>query len=1364
MADNFTTYAALADETARRITSSYAEWTAFLEMAGRLYKYPFHEQLMIYAQRPDATACAGYDVWNDKMQRYIRRGSKGIALIDTDSSAPRIKYVFDVSDTGGRDNSRRPFLWEYREEHHAVVSAALETKYDIPIGRTLPDMLEAAATKLVAEYWEGNSRDICGILANSFLEEYDIDSAGAVFREAATVSTTYMLMSRCGFNPGEHYTHEDFLPVFDFNTRETVTALGTAVSTAGEHILRSIEVTIKNYERELIAERSVQNEHSDLHTDRGLHDAGSGGDREQVDDTRKVRENEESVSEGAPPHTLEQPDTVGEAVQPSSGDRGNSERENGADDTGVDAGERSDGGAESDRSVTVDGTYEQPQSGSGGDGTDGDHIQLNDGPSPFQAVRGEQLTLFDSFDIPSEAEQIESISQAESVTTHGNMSVRPFAFSYSQEVIDTILRHGSNTESSRLRIVAEFMKPKSDEEHGVFLKKLYHGGNGYKLDGRDYAAWYAEDGIHIASGRSSKYIRSAQVVTWTDAASRIGELLREGSFATNVELAEAKGHECGRLAEWLVFLQRDISEEVQDEYFAKAMFEGSYADSFERVSDMLANPLMRDSVVAELERFAEDYKIDRSILSMHYHKVDERLADFRELAAMTTEYSTDMTELSVSDMFITDDEIDAVFIGGSGVEGGKMRIYEYFTANHTAKEKVTFLKNEYGIGGHSHAVSGASGSWEDHGGKGITLKKDGCANVEINWANAVKRLDTLVGKDRYLNEAEKAAMYSLKSAATVYNDIKRDHPDDIVLYQVGDFFEIYGEDAKAVSDKLELYTTTRNIPNVGRVDMCGIPTHRLEEYTAKLHGEYDITVAAYDSDSEKHNVYTIAKLSNEAEIAEAVLPRTEPTQVEIDAALCEWNGDNDSKLRVIEYMRDHGREKDTAKWLSREYGESGDAPLHITALGTDIDVEMPWTKVQRRIAQLIGEGKFAAEVEQPQYTTETVAVYDAEETNLPYDIEIQTIRTTEPEHTPPAPAEIEPTVVEPSIDDIIDEHPVSIQIGGEWRTFPNTAVAEEAAYEEHKAQIRANAKNFRITDDALGIGGPKAKYQANIAAIKLLKQLEADGSQALPEQQEVLSRYVGWGGISDAFDETKENWQSEYAELKSLLTPEEYEAARASTLNAHYTSPTVIKAMYEAIGNMGFKSGNILEPSMGVGNFFGLIPESMSESRLYGVELDSITGRIAKHLYPKADITVAGFETTDRRDFYDIAIGNVPFGQYKVNDKAYNKLGFSIHDYFFAKAIDQVRPGGVIAFITSRYTMDKESPKYADISPREQNCSERYAFRTTLSRQTRERMSCRTSYSFKSATVPSPLSPIGCILARTMTALPSTAILSTIPK
>ncbi len=308
------------------------------------------------------------------------------------------------------------------------------------------------------------------------------------------------------------------------------------------------------------------------------------------------------------------------------------------------------------------------------------------------------------------------------------------------------------------------------------------------------------------------------------------------------------------------------------------------------------------------------------------------------------------------------------------------------------------------------------------------------------------------------------------------------------------------------------------------------------------------------------------------------------------------------------------------------------------------------------------------------YTEETVAVYPGDKNNLPYDVEIRTLRFDEPEP--------------PSFEEVVDANPISVQAGGEWQTFPNREAAEKAMYEEYKDNLRRNAENFRITDDELGVGGAKAKFRANMAAINLLKELEFEGLQASQEQQEVLSRYVGWGGLADAFDEGKDNWKDEFAELYATLSPEEYAAARASTLNAHYTSPTVIKAIYEAVGNMGFQTGNILEPSMGVGNFFGMLPESMKSSRLYGVELDSITGRIAKQLYPKADITVAGFETTDRKDFFDLAVGNVPFGQYQVNDRAYNRLGFSIHNYFFAKALDQVRPGGVVAFVTSRYTMD----------------------------------------------------------------------------
>ena len=744
-----------------------------------------------------------------------------------------------------------------------------------------------------------------------------------------------------------------------------------------------------------------------------------------------------------------------------------------------------------------------------------------------------------------------------------------------------------------------------------------------------------------------------------------------------------------------------------------------------------------------------------------------------------------MAELPAAKGFITEDEINEHLTGGSNFSGSKSRIYAFYQTPHTAKEKLDFLKNEYGIGGGNNALSHnfMSHVWTD--GKGIRYDKPNCTRIELPWTKVVKYYDALIESGRFAppeeleqrNDSEKVVDGELAEeqpeteeaepieatepvqeepdpAVWEYNEIKSAHPEDIVLYQVGDFFEIYGEDAKQAAPVLDLHLGTRPIPTGGRVDMCGIPAHQLEEATQKLRDRFHVTIAAVGEDGQR-NSYSMRKLNPEP-------PRRELTQADIDEALQKWNGSIDSKHAVVRYMEAHSRERDTAAWLAREYGADPSQPLRITVTGVDGETVLPWPKVQRRIAQLIKAEKFFTQEEydrfddidpaairerlaehgivngevvdeekldaapivrqaeadaqriseeefarnhlipgestfvidgrtflvdrvnldfgsvnfqditfadstgfpifrtepisfvrryieeqenqpvQPEMSTETVAVYPGEKSNLPYDVVVQTLRTEKPE--PPRDAPI------------------------------------------------PSAENFRITDEDLGMGGAKVKFRRNMDAITTLKTIESEGRQATREEQEILSRYVGWGGLPDAFDDSKPGWASEYQELIAALTPAEYEAARASTLNAHYTSPTVIRAIYEAVGNMGFQTGNILEPSMGIGNFFGMLPEEMQNSRLYGVELDSITGRIAQQLYPKANITVAGFETTDHRDFFDLAVGNVPFGQYKVNDPAYNKLGFNIHNYFFAKALDQVRPGGVVAFVTSRYTMDAQNP------------------------------------------------------------------------
>ena len=1543
-------YAQMADHTAKQITGSFGEWTAFLETAGRLYKYPFHEQLMIFAQKPDATACADYDLWNKQMRRYVRRGSKGIALIDTSGDNPRLKYVFDVADTGGRENSRRPFLWEYRDEHQDAVASALEQRYAISGNKGLASQLEQIASQLVTEYWNDNSKDILDILADSFLEEYNDYNVGVAFKNAATVSTTYTLMSRCGLNPGDYFEHEDFLSVFDFNTRDTIAALGSVISNTSEQVLRQIEITIKNYEREASLVKQAERtdnyaEQPELHADRGLFDSEPDPERDRDEAPGQVRTDAEAVFAGAPAGTVEQHDPVGDAVSPSEGDRRDGEPEAGAADARTDEAERRDGEPESQRSDEVGRSDEQPEGAGRRNDSDRADLQLN---TTEETQRGEQLTFFDLTAFPSEQEQIALIDEAESVT------LTPFAFSFAQEDIDHVLRMGSNEDHTRSVIVAEFQKQKSTEEIAAVLKKEFFGGAGFKSENGEFSAWYADDGIHLAKGRSARYARAAQVISWETAAERIGQLMDAGQYATNVEVVEAESYERTQMAETLWYLHRDLSEEAHERGYLASLsdYRGGFPNATASLSGALQSPDFLRKISNEFADFLAAYSEDRSLMRFHYHKIPVIGKQLADLSLPRREYASDMAEPPSIGMFITEDEIDATLTRGSNVEGGKGRIYTYFTEGHSIKDKVAFLKNEYGIGGSSHAVSRSG--WEDHSGKGIRLQKSFCADVELNWNKVASRFENIIRNGRYFTPEEKARYDEMKTREwqfaqnyNAYTDIKHDHPDDIVMFQVGDFFEMYGEDAKAVAKQLDLNLTTRAIPGVGRVEMCGVPANRLEEYVEKLRETHSVTISPLNTIINEHTAYSMAKLdANESEVAEPALTDdaganvpvsdTEPepekptirelydqykpvilsaisedsayrnacghsdkenatiegnaairravlgshdmelirlysdvptfrdrlhqeaiaetypklhdllrplSQDDIDDALRAWNGDIASKRAVVRYMKDHARDKDTAAWLAREYGSPNSKRLFVVRSGSPEETELPWTKVQRRIAQLIkaeqfytpeeydrlddidgiaireslaargivngeivdpvahandpfirmveadvdriyaeenlipGETTFthdgqtymvdrvnldngtvlfqnigftlpegeevfqsapistvrmymemedaqttqeqeqkpqaetialpyqvgdtvyldktAFEIteigtfdvqlrdptlmypifrseskerlmqllrqdernsfifdrEEPQsnFVTETEAVYTAEETNLPFDVVIQTLRNNEPELDPPTPAD-------------------------------NTVTASEA-------------QNFRITDDHLGEGGAKAKYQANIAAIKLLKELEATGSQAVPEQQEVLSRYVGWGGLADAFDPDKANWSKEYAELKELLTPEEYSAARSSTLNAHYTSPVVIKAIYDAVEKMGFQTGNILEPSMGTGNFFGCLPESMQNSKLYGVELDSITGRIAQQLYPKADITVAGYETTDRRDFYDLAIGNVPFGQYQVNDRVYNKLGFSIHDYFFAKTLDQVRPGGVIAFVTSRYTMDKQSPE-----------------------------------------------------------------------
>ncbi|MCB7125018.1 DEAD/DEAH box helicase family protein [Lachnoclostridium sp. 210928-DFI.6.3] len=893
-----------------------------------------------------------------------------------------------------------------------------------------------------------------------------------------------------------------------------------------------------------------------------------------------------------------------------------------------------------------------------------------------------------------------------------------------------MLRLGGNTDRQRERVVAAFEKQKTTAEIAEILKTLYHGGNGLG----SVSAWYAEDGIHLSHGKSVRYDRSAQVISWESAAERIGELLESGQFASNVELAEAAGYERSLLATKFWNLYHDLSEDAREAGYLSCLSEikgNGFPEETRRLTEQLSSPAFRQTLKEEYAAFWTAYQQNRDLLRFHYHRPREIWENLKDLDLPRRTFSSDLSQVPTVQHFITEDEIDAAMTGGSSFAGGKGRIYAFFMENHTDKEKVRFLKDEYGIGGRSHALSGATHSGEDHDGKGLHYKKQDCPDVHLNWEKVAKRITSLVQKGRYLTEQEQAQYDKIQAEKELAEE------DAIQAQQP----EVEEETPKPTfREQFEQYkpvVTAAIFEDAAYRNACG----HSDRENAVIEGNAAVRRAVLAS----KNMELIRLYSDVPEFRQRlhreVIDETYPklhellrplSQEDIDSAICAWNGNIESKHAVVRYMKDHAREKDTAAWLAQEYGSSN-SPF-VVRTGSPEETQLPWPKVQRRLAQLIQENRFYTKEEQdrfdnidpiairealeergivngqvadpkkldndpfiqrvvsdaeqivaaesPAFHSETVAVYPGEKNNLPYDVVVERLHIEEPESPTPVPEQ------EKTFEEVLDEHPVSIQVNGRWQTFPNANAAEEASYEEYKANLRRNAQNFRITDEHLGEGGPKAKFQANVNAIRLLKELEAAGQQASPEQQEVLSRYVGWGGLSDAFDPEKPAWALEYAQLKELLTPEEYAAARSSTLNAHYTSPTVIQAIYEAVGRMGFETGNILEPSMGVGNFFGMLPEEMRNSRLYGVELDPVSGRIAKQLYPKADITVAGFETTDRRDFFDLAIGNVPFGQYQVNDKAYNKLNFSIHNYFFAKALDQVRPGGVVAFVTSRYTMD----------------------------------------------------------------------------
>ena len=1396
-------YSGLARETINRITANKDNWTAFLTTMARNYDFTYPEQVMIYAQRPNATFCKPYEEWNDeKYRRYVRRGSTGIALFVTNRDKPYLRYVFDVADTGTRRSSPELKPWEVTAENRVYVMDAMERTFGVKADGLLEAQLEEIAQSLASEYWADNRKQFLDIVANSFLEEYDELNIEVAFKTAVANSVSYAMYSRLVENPDNYFEHEDFQKVFDFNSRQTVNALGTAVSSISSRMFMEIEKAIGEYEQSRTAERSKYDERNDIQTDGRLSDPQHGTGEPERQSSGQVWQDAQSISGAEQSDAPERHDSDGEPVPASVGDRGHSESQSGSADGAVSGEEPGTG--QSDKSDGVGAAHEQPESTGRGSRDDGAYQQLS-------------LNLF-----LSENEQISFIDQAE--------SFKPSAFSFAQEEIDHFLLLGSNTDEARKIVALEYMKQKPVEEIAQTLKVVYHGGFGIKEDSGNISAWYAEDGIHLAKGSSAIDSPRAQIIPWEDAATRIGELLENGQFATNVELVEAPGYERQKLAESLWYLYRDLSGEAKEGNYLAILNQGKFRgfpDETADLADKLNDPQFHSILVQQYAEFREALAENPKYLRFRYHKLDKIGKRLDELHTPLREYQTDMMYPPLVRQFITDDEVNRDLTGrGSGFSGGKARIWNYWQENHSTKEKAEFLKHEYGTGGHSHACSGATHSGEDHDAKGVRYNKSGCDNVKMSWTQVSQRIDSLMQKGRYLTPEEEAERQAIEAAkADPLEEVNErfavvdteDGEYSIWDEQTGAYYvdhegvTEYFDDEWLANDYLEevrqsvaaMEAVQPEVPaaeavrvveesapeepawnyQVGDTVYLDDTAFRVEQITDREVQLRDPTLAypifraenrenfeKMLSQDERNHAVRVDAQAEEKPATEEFLGETVPRDYTPEYQLldrlrmdCEyflgagqhsekhlWAGNRHAQIAKMREL--YEMIPDKPEWLTPEMINSYEermAPRYLVAayhhFENGFDDKLDYYTLEE--AEKAAQGYVDGTMEHDGFKYDGAAVYDQQEHKCiriygDYPDEKAHAQVygiaepVQPEHfidhfyvaedvqkrgaldireyssfeyalrayhelpdtqrkalgamntRKPLPGSLDFVQCVDGKDTIIQDY---AKVDG-WQ---NAEVMDIIAQIEQPITTRevppVPAVNFHITDDHIGEGGPKQKFARNIEAIETLFKLESEDRNATPEEQEILSNYVGWGGLADAFDPDKGNWAQEYTTLKNLLSEDEYAAARASTLNAHYTSPTVIRSIYDAVGQMGFENGNILEPAMGIGNFFGMLPPEMQSSRLYGVELDSITGRIAQKLYPNAEIKVAGFETTDRRDFYDLAVGNVPFGNYKVSDKPYDKLGFSIHNYFFAKALDQVRPGGVVAFVTSRYTMDSKN-------------------------------------------------------------------------
>lgn len=1333
MARRYEQITELYRQSIREITSRPENWTSFLRSACRNYRLPFDELVLIYAQRPDATAVLpieGKNGWNKRFGRWVNRGATGIAVFDREYvHGTRLKYYFDISDTHESRFARPIPLWEVQSGQEADVIESLENRFgELESKENLAAALLSTAKNAVEDNMPDYLSDLLISREGSFLEELDDLNVEVAYRNALQASVGYIFLTRCGLNADEYLGREDFAPLLNFNTPETVNAIGVATRDIAEIGLAEISRTVRNLQRagkntnrtfaETAKARYAENtertnqpersaEHgTDIYQSGRLPSAESGSTGTAAGTLGQIRLAPTFVSEGTPQDSVHESSHLRQADRAPDGDRGSGAEPHGADrerDGG--AGWR-DGGTESPRPDGMGAQDERDPRLGGGNNLPGTHLQLTLLPTPEE----QQNTI-----------EAEAAAQA---------AEKASAFSISQEDIDAVLQDGSGIEDGKYRIYEQFQKSLSQSENAAFLKEEYGIGGAYpKIAASRIDEWHDGKGIRISRGSISSPTASI-TLSWNKAAKRIAELIQLDRYLSPKEKEHypaylEQAEEMRQRAAEAAAAREILSHAPQENTPAKkenARYEYHLGDTvylgaqeyeilafdgnevrlfdvgFPLINKVLPrtefdakvrdNP-MNDHLIVPEETEPPALMEAKRLINGYCMEVFEQEADFSDLhhvdLAMagthdgkhTVEISADLVDSRL--VYQVDGETV------STISCKDLSDLNEYLANLDFDEMIAFAEEQYeNRQPASHAdemlrqaeqIAAASALPPEERfslmetDSGYAIWDDQTEAIYVDDEGVSEEFTSEWQAQAYLEEVKKAV--SEKQTAEWLAVERAKLPP--LEYAAGDHFVIFSEDGKGSSEFVltrieenEVWYTFPDLPQQAPVSM------RREEFESNLRSGH---IWEQTESRDYSNDYRL-----------------------LDRLRADCDYYLDSGGRSEKHLWAGSVEKQIAK-MRELYAALPEKPEWLSEQDIDRYEQQMTVSTKRENDEILGK---EISINERRFVVENVHDGKASLRDLTFEesmgfpisrVEnIDTVRRLLSEQEPQK--QKEPVKLRSVVIDLTAPAQEETPAKKEELPAPPPARREKVSpFVLHPEIPSSERHNFRITDDHLGEGGAKTKFKNNVAAIRTLQEIEFDNRLATTEEQEILSRYVGWGGLPQAFDENNEQWADEFAELYGLLSPEEYEAAKATTLNAHYTSPTVIKAIYQAVENMGFRTGNVLEPSCGIGNFFGLVPESMKDSKLFGVELDSITGRIAQQLYQQNSIAVQGFEDTELPDsFFDLAIGNVPFGSYSLHDKRYDKHHFLIHDYFFARTLDKVRPGGLIAFVTSKGTMDKQNP------------------------------------------------------------------------